>query len=397
MRKITYYFLIFFIFSLPWQAFVFIPGVGSISRLLGIILLVTVLLYIVLNKKFKEANVLIIVSILFFIWGLFSYLWSINQIATLSRFITNIQLLAIVWIIWELCETRDEYSILLQAFILGLFISIGDMIYTYMYQTGSSYRISAGGFNPNRIAVYLAFGIPISWYLVLTKRTTLLTYINIIYIPLSIFSILLTASRTGLVVGIIGLSIIPLTFFYLRSSQRIIFLLLSIVCIIFVLVFQSDIMTRLQRNVDRLATTTESVQEGQFSYRGVIWKVGIQKFKERPLHGYGSRSSRFVIGEELVSGRDEFATHSAYVAILLDTGIIGMLLFILIFLAMIIQAMNLRNIGFLFQLIILCALIVSMIPSNLETDKTVWFLIAISMQGAYILMNGGSIKIIRRE
>ena len=151
MKKYVFYFLVLFVFTLPWQAFIVIPGIGTISRLLGFSVIGIAVVYIIIVKKVKEIPLLFIIAMFFIMWGLISYAWTINQSATLFRFIQNIQLLAMFWLIWELAHDRNDYRILMQALIFGLFVSVFDMLTVYLGQTHAIVRFTASGFNPNRI------------------------------------------------------------------------------------------------------------------------------------------------------------------------------------------------------------------------------------------------------
>ena len=395
MAKLPFWFLCFFVFSLPWQGFIVIPGLGTVSRLLGFLLVGVGGLYILLKKNLKELPLLLIICIVFVLWGLFSYIWSIHPVATLSRFFQNIQFIAMMWLIWELCNSRKDYILLMQLFVLGLFIPIFDMLSMYISQTYGYYRISAGGFGANRMALYLAIGMPIAWYLYLSERMNMFTWFNLSYIPLAMFSILLTGSRTGLIIGAIGLIIVPLTFINLRNNSKIVVLTVSTICVVFSLIYFSQETERLERNIERFVETPEMVQEGRFTGREIIWAKGIQRIADKPIHGYGSNTSRFILGEAL--HRDARAAHNTYIALLLDGGIISIIILIAVILLATIPThtinYNVKVFGFITVLILLTAMIVN----NIETEKIFWFVLSIFMGFAFFIIKDGRIYIVERK
>jgi O-antigen ligase len=396
MRRFSFYFLIVFIFSLPWQSFIVISGLGTISRLFGLLLVGVAIIYILNKKNVKEPSILLIVTLIFIVWGLLSYLWSIHQPTTISRFVTYIQLFAMLWLIWELCDSKKDYHILMRVFVLGLFISIYDMINLYFSYNPTDFRIAATGFNPNRIAVYLAVGIPVAWYLFLNHKKGLLYWVYLSYIPLAMFCIILTASRTGLVVGIVALLIVPFTILALNDKKIIGFLLFSIVLVATITVISSDIYSNIERNIERLATTTDGIESGEFGGRGIIWKEGVSIFKEYPLRGVGLGAGRIALGDRL--GREERAPHSAYISLLTDVGLIGFILFyqILIIALLPIFYISLNYTHKIFYIFLIITLLVAMIPSSLENDKVMWFILSLFQCYGYLLFKYGKFKIIKR-
>jgi O-antigen ligase len=326
MKIIAKSFLLVFVFSLPWQGMIFIPGVGSISRLLGYMLLAVAILYLLLKRQAKIPSLLIIVIILYIFWSALSYIWSVNEAATLRRIFQNIQFLALVWLIWEICDTHSEYLKLMQVYIIGLMISFIDMIITFLIINTAEYRIAAGDLNPNRMSILISFGIPLAWYLVIKQKNNIMTIINIIFLPLAIFSIILTASRTGFILGILALAIIPFTYQKISYNGKIIILLMFVSMFLTFGIFHSSILERVDRNIERMGKTSEMLQEGNFSYRQEIWKIGIQAFYEKPITGVGSNAFRYDVYER--AGR-MMAPHGTYIALLVETGIPGLLLFFL--------------------------------------------------------------------
>jgi O-antigen ligase len=395
MNKLPFWFLSFFVFSMPWQAFIVIPGIGSVNRFLGMLLFGIAILYILLKRNIKEVPVLIFVAIMFVVWGILSYMWSINPSATLSRFVRNMQFITMMWLIWELCDSKKDYKLLMQFFVFGLFVSVFDMLSSFVSQSYGHYRIAAEGFGQNRMARYLAVGLPIAWYLYLTERKNILTWINLMYIPIAIFCIILTGSRTGLVIGSIGLLVVPLTFYRLQTSYKITFIFFIFITGIISLVYYSEIEAEIERNITRLIETPEMIQEGRYTGREVIWEVGMRKFWERPLHGFGSNTAHDVIGEGF--GRERRAPHSTYVGVLLDNGIIGMLLLSLIIFVATLPIIFTRSMERYLGLVFLPMIFVVMIVSDIATWETLWFVLAILMGHKYILFKDGKLVIVERN
>ncbi len=113
----------------------------------------------------------------------------------------------------------------LQAYVFGAYVLIGSTLYNYL--TGNiavqyEGRYSATGINANDVALILILGMPIGLpiamqLLFVTQKNitgTLLQVMDILYIPLSIFAIFLTGSRTSLI------AVVPFIVFII-ATQRI--------------------------------------------------------------------------------------------------------------------------------------------------------------------------------
>jgi O-antigen ligase len=339
MRKFVFLMLWILVFSIPMINIVFIPGLATATRIIGFGAVFAAVFYVIANKRVKEPSLFILLTAIYILWSLLSYLWSINPGATIGRFVTNIQLFAMVWLIWELCDTQERRNYIVQAFILGAYVSISDMVFTYIQGQSSLYRMTATNFNANEIANSLALGIPLAWYLILTQKGRILYWINFLYLPLSLFCIILTASRGGMLVAIIGLLVIPLTYFHIEKSTRTKitgFIVVGMIAIILLLPRQLD---KIERNIERISGTPQALQEGNLNYRQVIWSAGWKVFTENPIIGIGSRGFRYSVEEYLYKVH---APHNAFLSVLVDTGIIGFILFVASFIVSILPNLQLK-------------------------------------------------------
>jgi hypothetical protein len=237
IKRIAFYLLWFLIFTIPWQNVVILPMLGTLSRLAGFLVVGVAVLYILASGRIKEPSLFLITMVFYVGWSILSYFWSIHPGATIGRFVTNVQLLAMAWLIWELCRSENDRIALIKAYVLGAYVSIVDMIITYVQGTATNFRIAAANFDPNDLATTLALGIPLAYYLLNREYKNVMYIINILYIPLALFGILLTASRGGLVVAMVALTVIPLTYFMISKSNRTIITVFIGLCIVFALIY----------------------------------------------------------------------------------------------------------------------------------------------------------------
>jgi O-antigen ligase len=383
-RKITYIFTLILVFSIPWQNMLVLPGMGTITRAIGLSAIIVALFLVILEKRIKEIPLVILIMIVFVLWNIITYFWSINPGRTIGRVVTYTQLLAMVWLIWQVCKTNDDYMRIMQAYILGSYVAIFDMMVSYFSGQSSDFRIAATGFNPNWLAISLALGIPMAWHLLYKKNENkIFLLINTLYIPLTIFAVVLTASRGGLITTFVGLTVIPITFIHQQNRVKLLISFIIIIIILVSIIAKPDTFGNLERNIDRLAGTGEMIQTGQLNYRDVIWRAGFKVFSENSIIGVGAGSYSQAV-ESLLGSR--YGAHNAYLSVLVDTGMVGITLFLLIIIVGIIPVMYTKSIEKYFYLILLLTLMIGLIPANMEYHKATWLVfILLSSQYSIII------------
>jgi O-antigen ligase len=180
----------------------------------------------------------------------------------------------------------------------------------------------------------------------------------------------LTASRGGLITALVGVTLIPLTFGRLGAwrSAAITFALAA------ALVAAWNVLP--SANIDRLAAgSTEITQGGDLTGRTEIWHAGLTVFPDRPVAGYGSGTYRSAVDAVLGARVD---SHDGYLAILVELGLIGFVLFLgLLFLAIVPVLTVTRGFERAFYAVLFLALLVALIPANFEGHKATWFILAI--------------------
>jgi O-antigen ligase len=384
IRKIPLYFVLLLVFTVPWQMVVSFEEFGTISKAVGYITIAIAILYVFIYRKVKEPSLIIILMVSFILWSLFSYFWGVNPSGAISRFVTNIQLLAMVWLLWETINTKRELLLCLQAFIFGSYISIFDMLISFFTNQYTTFRIAATGFNPNQLAISLAIGIPIAWYLITRRKNDLLLYVNFIYISFALFCIVLTASRGGLITAVVGLLIIPLTFYQLQSTKKAIVTIGIIIVIIVGSIKYPSIASNIERNLDRLSQISDNIEQRDLGIRGTLISYGLQIFKENPILGVGARGFAESVVE---AGHSRTHTaHNTYLSVLVEFGIIGFILFISIFLFSIIPNLSINRVDKYFYIILFITMCIGLFPIRWEANKITWLLLAFFMlQNTFVI------------
>ena len=135
------------------------------------------------------------------------------------------------------------------------------------------------------------------------------------------------------------IALIALSFFYIY--QNIFRFKILFYALIFIAVtLSSKILLNLPENLDEESIQTQKFIVPTFlvdAHRQYIWSFSLKKISEKPLLGYGPDTSNFIEGSQEIIGSKYTGTmpyipshpHNFLLEIILDTGIIGLVGFII--------------------------------------------------------------------
>src|SRR2546427_423838 len=119
LGKAAFAFLWLLVFAMPWEDALTISDFGTSVRLIGMITVGVGALAIIESGKVRRPAPGHIVMALFVLLAALSYLWSLYPEGTLIQAFSYVQLLAMVWLIWELAPRVKEQMWLMQAYVLS--------------------------------------------------------------------------------------------------------------------------------------------------------------------------------------------------------------------------------------------------------------------------------------
>jgi len=319
MRTVAFWLSLVLIFVIPWEESMTLSSMGTISRITGFLVAAFWLLTVVVTGRFRKPRPVHYVILLFFLLNAVSFFWTIDPESSAAAVETYLQMAIFILIFWDLYTTPEAVRVGLQAYVLGAYVAIGSLTVNFLSGSQATYgRYSAQGWNPNTIALVLALGVPVAFYLgaseVKSKKAQVLRLVNYAYIPAAAFAISLTASRSAMLATLPALVFGAATFVRLKFFPRVLILII----LIGALYALPSLIP--QSSIERLATTADEISSGDLSGRVPIWRQGLEVFAEHPLIGIG----RFAYPAAIESGR---AAHNTFLGILVELGVIGLLLF----------------------------------------------------------------------
>jgi len=300
-----------------------------------------------------------------------SLFWSYGPDYTIQRIKTFGQIFLLLLIYWDLFQKPNELRAGLQAYVIGAYVLVVSTIYNYLAgNVAVQYegRYSATGVNANDVALILILGMPIGLPIAMQLlfsiprnfKGFLQKTVNFLYIPLSIFAIILTGSRTSII------AVIPFTIF-LIGTQRIKFerkLLIFIVLLVSMLIFLPLVP---QAVIQRIGTVGQSIAAADMGGRVTMWRKSIEVLAQHPVLGVGGGAVDDMIGG---------AVHNTFLSVAAETGIVGLVLFLAILGLVVYEAFKLPKRISALWLAIFMTWLIGIVSLSWEFRKVTWILLS---------------------
>ncbi len=363
MRKVAYWSSLLLLFVIPWEDSISVINMGSLAKIMGVVVAGFWLAVILLEGKFRKPHLFHVLVLFFFLWNCVSIFWSLDTKSTVQRLITYSQIFLLMLIYWEMFQKPEGLRAGLQAYVFGGYALIVSTIYNFVIgNVAIQYegRYSATGVNAVDLALLLMIGLPLAMQLFFTvgnsKWEKLLRAINLLYVPLSIFAIILTGSRTSLI------AMIPFILFLvgarqIRTNQKIAFFIILVISFLIFLPFVPDSILK------RLGTIGSSVGTGDLGGRINLWRQAIAELARHPILGVGGGAIASSIGS---------AVHNTFISVVAETGFVGLLLFLSILGTVVYGALRLPKGSSAFWLTVFMTWAIGALSLTWEFKKLTW-------------------------
>ncbi|MBK8616100.1 MAG: O-antigen ligase family protein [Anaerolineales bacterium] len=334
MRRLTYWLTVTLIFIIPWEDSISVVALGSLARVMGLVVAAFWGVTMLIEGRFRKPHFFHVLVLFFFLWNFVSMFWSTDTVSTMQRIKTYSQIFLLMLIFWEMFQKPNELMGGLQAYVLGTYVLILSTIFNYINgNVAVAYegRYSATGVNAVDLALILMLGLPVAMQLFFLAgsgvKGIVLKLLNLAYIPLAVYSIILTGSRTSLI------AVMPFVIYLIGTRQikfdRKIF-------IFGVLVFSMLALLPFipQSVTDRLSTLGASIESSDIGGRVELWLQAILVFSRHPFVGLGSGTMDSSIGS---------AAHNTFISVAAETGFVGFMLFLAILAVVFFQATKIQG------------------------------------------------------
>lgn len=358
--------------SFPLHQLIVLPVVGPVTNATTLIGVVLTLMVLSQGLKVRPPVALLAPALLFTIWVVLSYFWSVEPDLTVARIKTYLSLLLVVGMLAALLHSFDDRRLAFQSFVAGTLLIVADVLRNFVRGDAANASLAVGRFaaglaNPNRTGATVVLGMVMAWYLLRLPMTTRFWRgINLTSLILSPLVVLLTASRSAFVASLPIAAV--LLFSTLRGSGR------GRVLAILVLFVGGLLLVAYvpQASFDRLQTVsgdTTGPGGGSLDSRADALEYGWEAFWDRPVAGFGAGTYAVVVERD--TGR-LIVAHNSYVSLLVELGVVGLGLFLAVVVYDLGHLRRAEREERLVGLLLLCTWGLVALFASLEDEKMTW-------------------------
>jgi len=372
---------------LPWgEDFLIISGF-SLTTWIGVALFGIAAMRILVIRQTRKPTLLHYWMLAFVGWIGLSILWTTDRDITATFIGTYLQLLILVWLVWELVSNQRLVQGLLQSYVIGTLVASLMTLYNFAngrtaaqlaaeqgIERWETSRYSVSGVNENDLGVILALSIPIIFYLLVSGKSPLIKLICWLQLVAGITSIFLTASRGALLAAIIGSVMFPLTVSRLPLRQKLISLFACVALI------ASGVYLIPPSSWSRIAAFKTELSEGTLTHRTLIWVAGLSVFRDHPFLGVGPGT----YGLNILRMVDiPLVAHNTFLSVLVELGVGGALLLVGLLGCLFYCATRMRYLERCLWITLLLTWAVGVSSLTWEYRKPTWLLFAVLVAHAY--------------
>jgi O-antigen ligase len=227
----------------------------------------------------------------------------------------------IVLILWELGASRRRLFHLTTAYVAGASVAALSIFHNFSSATvalqAKEVRFAADNWDANDIALVLSLAIPLAFYLASKRIHWTSTWLARGYLIAGPIAIVLTSSRSGMVVMAIAFSALPLFLRRQTASAKVVTVIVLVCAACLAWSYAP------QQSWDRLSTLSASLGAGDLNGRELVWQNGLRGFGNNYLVGVGAGEFRAGVGSSLNA-------HNTFLEVLVEQGLVGFTVFSLL-------------------------------------------------------------------
>ena len=380
MRKIAYFLLCLYAFTLPSGTYFDLKYIGAANVFLLIISLVIYTLSIRFDPKKEEwlnfsdfytKRRFFFLVCLFFAIVAMTYFWTQSQLYTLIKLKISLLIIIATFLILELVDTKRKLQIIMHFFLLGGYVSILGILYSFFFDKfffQDTVRYTSYGLNPNDFGLIMAISIPMAWYLAYSQKNQISKWIMSFFIPLAVISIFLTGSRGSFVALLVSLTVIPWTYLKIPKQHRL-FLIITIIIAAFFVIFYIPSET-----INRIFAIFDSVRNDDLSQRIDIWRASIQFIPNNLTLGVGAGAFMVAIRNVMSSMH---VAHNTLLSVFGEEGIFGLIIFIAILLVIIVKISKIHQDEGKIWTVVLSTWFVGTLVLSWDFNLITWFIFSL--------------------
>jgi len=356
------------VFAIPWEYSLDLgEPLGNIARIAGLAVLLAAIPAMLLAGRMRRPGALQWLVLALFLWFCCTYFWTIELQATLARLRGYFQVTMVVWLVWEFAESAEDLRDLLRAYVAGSWVLAALTLANLVSPEAAGHiRFVAEGQDPNDVARFLAFGLPMAALLLDGETGWAGKLMASGYLPVGLVGIVLTASRGGFLAALVALAGCGLLM--IRSHVR----GLAVATVSLPAIAGAVWFLVPGEMLQRIATIPEQLQGGDLNYRLNIWQAGWGAFVHAPF--FGSGEGTFVCAAGLAPAD---TAHNTALAIVVEGGIVALVLAAAILAVSAQSVMKTRGPVRIGLVTALLMWVVTSLVLTVDQSRTTWLLMAL--------------------
>lgn len=361
INKFAVGFTLLFIFLVSWGDSIW----DGLPRVVATIAFGFALIQLLIHGTHRHFVYFHLLALLYFAWQLVSMMWSPDPEWALGVAQTTTQLLFLVLLFSLVIDNNSRLIWAYQVYVFGNIAGSLVVISNYLQGITSGYlRYGIENLTIDSVGVFLAISIPMAVFLAKSSTYKWLRLLNLVSIPFIFYAIFLTATRTAFIAGIIGV------FYWLYTHRKASFRVKASIAIVFILSIVTIFSFAPKSSVERVFSAGESITKGTLNSRSVIWTGAIDQWRESPIIGVGLGGLGHALSNRHINYR---GAHNSFIHVMTETGIIGLLLFLGVHIALLIYILHAPSEDKVFMLALFFAMVISQLATHLQTEKITWF------------------------
>lgn len=373
LSRLTFASGVLMVFLVPWERLVTFSGLGTISRLAGL-LCACIWLLAVLTRGLRLPSLFHVLFAIFILWNIFSLFWSIAPERTLERVLVYARMFWLSIFIWDVFRSISSTDAVYQAYILGAWFPAMSTIKNFRAGVESEFgRFSSAGDNMNTTAIVLALALPMAIKLSFASKAFHgrlawpLRYFNLAFVLVGLFAISLTGTRFALLMSLPTLAYAVLLLnSELRGVKKVVVGLLAGSAMILAVQMVPEQL------LQRLSSVGSELASGDLTGRLTYWKLGLELWSETPWIGVGSSNFHLALTTHL--GRPRSA-HNSFIAILVELGLVGLVLAVAIVIFVGVQVFLRARAHDWFPLTLFAVWLLGNLPLTFFHSKSSWLIL----------------------
>jgi len=369
------------VLTIPLENIVTLPGVGSITRLVGLMAIAAGIGALAARPRLRRPVGFHIAAILFVTWAALTLFWTADVDQSATRASTYVQVLGVALLIWQFAPDEPRQHKLMSAYVCGAAIAVlwtivngltGSTAFLLTGKAGYEYeeRYVISGTDPNDLGLTLALAVPLAWYLAARTSSRAARNLYQLYVPAAVVAIALTGSRGAMLALAVALLIVPLMIRQLGAARLAIMGVVSGLTAYVVYAFVPPAV------LTRLSTVGEQIASGSISARSNIWSTGFEAFVQHPLLGHGTGAfAQAVYG--VSTGSVDQVAHNAFLSVLVEHGLIGSIVLGLALLLVTVRIPRMERLPRVLWMVMLLTLLTGASALSWEYRKPTWFLLGL--------------------